>query len=202
MEPKERRCQSAKVQLEILFKFLNQSPRELSRHEEKLLEKETKAKETLKNSVSKEAVLGTSKATGSARTRKGEGQDSYKEDKRKGKRVVSTPRVVWKQKADKGGTKKTRSTKESSANPRGSKEVSGIRSKSIELGGVEKSLGTSETGSVFNRLENVEEEWGSKAKEVGAPHQFLNGWGNKQVHTRGSTSEKKSRSLSLPNVEE
>ncbi|KAL0667124.1 hypothetical protein Bca4012_029828 [Brassica carinata] len=186
---------------------------------EKLLEKETKAKETLKNSVSKEAVLGTSKATGSARTRKG--QDSYKEDKRKGKRVVSTPRVVWKQKADKGGTEKTRSTEESSANPRGSEEVSGIRSKSIELGGVEKSLGTSETGSVFNRLGNVEEEWGSKgsrgrrsgreqsedlrlnpAKEVGAPHQFLNGWGNKQVHPRGSTSEKKSRSLSLPNVEE
>ncbi|XP_013704888.2 uncharacterized protein LOC106408719 [Brassica napus] len=129
---------------------------------EKLLEKETKAKETLKNSVSKEAVLGTFKATGSARTRKGEGQDSYKEDKRKGKRVVSTPRVVWKQKADKGGTEKTRSTEESSANPRGSEEVSGIRSKSIEHGGVEKSLGTSETGSVFNRLGNVEEEWGSK----------------------------------------
>ncbi|KAF2615039.1 hypothetical protein F2Q70_00010531 [Brassica cretica] len=41
MEPKERRCQSAKVQLEILFKFLNQSPRELSRHEESAGESES-----------------------------------------------------------------------------------------------------------------------------------------------------------------
>lgn len=61
---------------------------------EKLLDKETKAKESLRRSSSKGIEIRSSHPSASGRANKGKIQGALKEDKRKGKRVASSPQVI------------------------------------------------------------------------------------------------------------
>ncbi|CAN7131293.1 unnamed protein product, partial [Brassica rapa subsp. narinosa] len=132
----------------------------------KLKEKETKAKEILQRPSAKGAtkgviISGPSPSTSQARN-SAKGRGNLKEDKSKGKKIASKPRLEWKQKGGKEGPEKTRSTEESTANPRSSGEYSGNKSATVEAGGQGHSPATNASGSVFNRLGGLEEVWGSK----------------------------------------
>ncbi|XP_056861156.1 uncharacterized protein LOC130509334 [Raphanus sativus] len=129
---------------------------------EKLLEKEIRAKESLKRSTSKGVEIRNPPTATNLRGGKKKATGNLKEDTGKGKRIVATPRVIWRQKADVCGSGKTKSTEESTAHPRGSGDHSGVKSVSGGRGGVGKSLDSNETDSVFNRLGRPDEEWGSK----------------------------------------
>ncbi|KAF2581799.1 hypothetical protein F2Q68_00002818 [Brassica cretica] len=136
----------------------------------KLKEKEIKAKEILQRPTTKGATKGATKGVvirnpqPSTNQARGEckARETLKEDKRKGKRVASKPQLEWKQKGGKEDPEKTRSTEESTANPRSSGEYRGAKSVSVEIGGPGQTLETNVSGSVFNRLGCLEEVWGSK----------------------------------------
>ncbi|CAN6918760.1 unnamed protein product, partial [Brassica oleracea] len=68
----------------------------------KLLEKEVKAKEALQRGPGKGVQIGNTLQRESTRAGRARDSGPGKEDKRKGKRVASSPRVMWKQKADRG----------------------------------------------------------------------------------------------------
>ncbi|CAG7868461.1 unnamed protein product, partial [Brassica rapa] len=128
----------------------------------KLMEKESKAKESLKRTNNRGVEPSICKASVSQRGGKGKSHDLQKEDKRKGKRVASAPQLVWKQKPGRGGTEKTRSTEESSANQRSSEECSGVKITPVNFGARQTTVNPIEAESVFNRLGGLEDDWGSK----------------------------------------
>ncbi|KAJ4882072.1 Uncharacterized protein Rs2_39127 [Raphanus sativus] len=94
----------------------------------KLVEKESKAKEALNKNAEKGVVFKNvptvGNPRGSLRGRKNVPSESNREDKRKGKRVASTPQLVWKQKGERVSSRTTRSTEESIANQPSSAERS------------------------------------------------------------------------------
>ncbi|KAL0797220.1 hypothetical protein Bca101_068597 [Brassica carinata] len=120
----------------------------------KLQEKEHRAKEALKENSAKGVVIRNSPVGGSHKGGKANSQISTREEKRKGKRVVSTLQLVWKQKGEQGSSRLSRSTEESTANPK----ISGGQcdQSSEKVGAV--GIPGSEAGLVFNRLGILEED--------------------------------------------
>ncbi|KAF3601967.1 hypothetical protein F2Q69_00039318 [Brassica cretica] len=111
----------------------------------KLLEKEVKAKEALQRGPGKGVQISNSHQREIIREGRARDLGSGKEDKRKGKRVASSPRVMWKQKADRGESRVTKSTHESTV-----KSVSTDKGNSDvikEPRSVFKRLGSSEDGN-------------------------------------------------------
>ncbi|WZZ70441.1 hypothetical protein YC2023_081811 [Brassica napus] len=132
----------------------------------KLKEKESLAKERLSKAPSKEggsrSIQPSRSAQVSISRRSGKEKEQLQEEKRRGKRVISTPQLVWQPKKGRGGTKKTRSTEESIDNTRSSGGTSGNKSATERLGRKEQGVEPTEADSVFNRLGGFEKEWGSK----------------------------------------
>ncbi|KAF2586441.1 hypothetical protein F2Q70_00037876 [Brassica cretica] len=116
----------------------------------KLLEKEVKAKEALQRGPGKGVQISNSHQREIIREGRARDLGSGKEDKRKGKRVASSPRVMWKQKADRGESRVTKSTEESTA-----KSVSTDKGNSDVI---------KEPRSVFKRLGSSEDGNGSGAQ--------------------------------------
>ncbi|KAF2558900.1 hypothetical protein F2Q68_00014158 [Brassica cretica] len=79
-----------------------------------------------------------------------------REDKRKGKRVASSPQMVWKQKDGRGATKTSRSTGESTANQISSGEKNEQRSIMEKSKGSRDLAELKEAGSAFKRLGSSE----------------------------------------------
>ncbi|KAJ4895900.1 Uncharacterized protein Rs2_22694 [Raphanus sativus] len=140
-------------------------PTELE-YEKLLKEKESLAKERLSKGPSKEGGSRSSQPARSTQAslsrRSGKEKEQLQEEKRRGKRVSSTPQLVWQPIKGKGGTEKTRSTEESIANTRSSGGTSGNKSATERLGRKEQGVEPAEADSVFNRLGGFEKEWGSK----------------------------------------
>ncbi|CAN6883171.1 unnamed protein product, partial [Brassica oleracea] len=86
----------------------------------KLSEKELKAKEALQKQTAKGVVLKEPRGGAGPSDGKSKAYEALREEKRKGKRVVSTPQIQWRQKHDSGAQRKSRSTDESTANPKSS----------------------------------------------------------------------------------
>ncbi|KAF3531052.1 hypothetical protein DY000_02044072 [Brassica cretica] len=132
----------------------------------KLKEKESLAKERLSKAPSKEggsrSIQPSRSAQVSISRRSRKEKEQLQEEKRRGKRVISTPQLVWQPKKGRGGAKKTRSTEESIANTRSSGGTSGNKSATERLGRKEQGVEPTEADSVFNRLGGFEKEWGSK----------------------------------------
>ncbi|KAL0855156.1 hypothetical protein Bca101_060308 [Brassica carinata] len=120
----------------------------------KLQEKEHRAKEALKKNSAKGVVIRNSPVGSSHKGGKANSQISTREEKRKGKRVVSTPQLVWKQKGERGSSRLSRSTEESTANPKSSGGQCDQSSEKVGAVGIPES----EPGSVFNRLGILEED--------------------------------------------
>ncbi|RID64924.1 hypothetical protein BRARA_D00158, partial [Brassica rapa] len=127
----------------------------------KLSEKESKAKEALQKVPAKGVVIWNAPTETISRGGKSKAHNTPKEDKRKGKRVASNPQLEWRQRSERGGPRKSRSTEESTANPRSSGDYNGV--KSVNLGAEEKSTSEDPIGprSVFHRLGSNEKEQGS-----------------------------------------
>ncbi|CAG7871140.1 unnamed protein product, partial [Brassica rapa] len=122
---------------------------------QKLLDKESRAREALqKRAVRTEK--GTNARNPPTSNQQGRGknksQEIDREEKRRGKRVVSTPTLVWKQKDDRGVSRVSRSTEESSVHHKSSEEASGRKSPRVASGEKGSSEEATETGSVFKRL--------------------------------------------------
>ncbi|KAF2544730.1 hypothetical protein F2Q70_00020700 [Brassica cretica] len=121
----------------------------------KLLEKELKAKEVLQKSSGKGVVIRSSQ-TGEIQRGGRNKSSENREDKRKGKRVASSPQMVWKQKDGRGATKTSRSTGESTANQISSGEKNEQRSIMEKSKGSRDLAELKEAGSAFKRLGSSE----------------------------------------------
>lgn len=126
----------------------------------KLREKETKAKESLKKTSMKGVIIRNPQPSGSRSASKD--NDARMAEKRKGKRVVTTPQRIWKPKSGGIGTQKTRSTEESIVDTRSSEGYSGAKSGSVGAGSKEKSIANNASDLVFSRLGGFEDDWGAK----------------------------------------
>ncbi|KAL0873940.1 hypothetical protein Bca101_023645 [Brassica carinata] len=158
-----------------------------------LSEKETRAKEVIKKQSSRQPAKGTVTSRGRATpdTLKGKSisQADSREEKRRGKRVASTPQLVWSKKGEQGSTKRSRSTEESTANQRSSGEWCGQKSVTVSPEIRDKTEGLMEPGSVFSRLGSNEKEQGSAgSRGRGGPRRVE---GDLRVKLNGGTSEDK-----------
>lgn len=149
----------------------------------KLQEKEFKAREALQHRSARGVVIRNQSLIDRQRGDNSKAQTRSKEDKRKGKRIVSTPQMEWKQKGERGASGVSKSTEESTANP-------------------ESHEGKST--SVFNRLGSQEGPLGSD----GSGERSFGTGGEEDLRTRlsgGSREEKRESksskgSRSPPNV--
>ncbi|KAJ4889920.1 Uncharacterized protein Rs2_29668 [Raphanus sativus] len=175
----------------------------------KLREKETKAKESLKKTSMKGVIIRNPQPSGSRSASKD--NDARMAEKRKGKRVVTTPQRIWKPKSGGIGTQKTRSTEESIVDTRSSEGYSGAKSGSVGAGNWEdlkmigglKAVGekelirlpqrTFECDSAVHHPERRMME--SLVKEVEAPPQCSKGWGDKVYSLQGQSQRLKVPSL-------
>lgn len=123
----------------------------------KLMEKEHKAKEALHKKAVSGAVARKIPIGANQRGGRNISQDSSKEDKRKGKHVASTPQLVWKQKGERGGSRLSHSTEESTATPRSSGERYGSGFEKNVKAGKGRSETIMETVLVFNCLGSQED---------------------------------------------
>ncbi|KAJ4894375.1 Uncharacterized protein Rs2_21169 [Raphanus sativus] len=115
----------------------------------KLQEKELRAKQALQQRPEKGVIIRSEAEGGGQKRGRNKPHTSTGEDKRKGKKIASTPQLVWKQKGDRGGSKVSRSTEESTAHQKSSGEQSAQRSTPRE------NTITREPPSVFTRLKGT-----------------------------------------------
>ncbi|KAL0730006.1 hypothetical protein Bca4012_026099 [Brassica carinata] len=118
----------------------------------KLQEKELRAKLALQQRPVNGVVIRSEVEEGGQRRGMNKTHTSSGEHKRKGKRIASTPQLVWKQKGDRGVSKASRSTEESTAQQKSSGVQSAQRSIPRET------VETKEPSSVFSRLGGKETE--------------------------------------------
>ncbi|KAJ4915256.1 Uncharacterized protein Rs2_00806 [Raphanus sativus] len=177
----------------------------------KLSEKEATAKVALHKSTTKGVVI--QEPSGGAGPRGGhqKPKESYREEKKKGKRVASTPQIQWRPKSDRGGSRKSRSTEESTANPKSSNDQGGIKNNSTEEAGLADPEDTVVMASVFHRLGSNEKvrkiAGGRTGKETNILEGNLNA-GDLRIRLSGGSTEDKrdgqssKGSRSPPSIEE
>ncbi|KAL0801694.1 hypothetical protein Bca101_056870 [Brassica carinata] len=155
----------------------------------KLLEKEQRAKEALQKKVV--SGEGTKKnPTGiSQRRDRNHPQVLSREDKRKGKRLASSPQLVWKQKGERGGSRLSRSTEESTATPKSSSEIYGSRNTRSTGKAKEYSEAGLVPDSVFNRLGSQEEF--QSAEQSSGRHSIKLSSGDLRVRLSGESQEER-----------